>query len=95
MFIPLFELRVQRLRQIAKEESTTPITDLFDKEARDEWEDIKEAILSDPCLRRYDYKKRLYLRTDFCAVGFGYAACQPGSDQPSLDAMMREMAGGK
>lgn len=94
-FIPLFELRVLRLRQITREESTAPVATLFDKEAADEWEDIKHAILSDPCLRRFDYKKRLYLRTDFCALGFGYAACQPGSDQPSLDAMMREMAGGE
>ena len=40
------------------------------------------------------YKKRLYLRTDFSAKGFSYAACQPGNDPDSLAAMRREMRGG-
>ena len=33
--------------------------------------------------------------TDFSALGFGYVACQPGNDRASLDAMHREMRGGK
>ena len=36
----------------------------------------------------------MYLRTDFSAISFGYAATQPGDDKESIAAMHREMAGG-
>ena len=43
---------------------------------------------------RFDHKKRLYLRTDYSALSFGYVALQPGDDNSSLAAMHREMRGG-
>ena len=42
----------------------------WDSKAQSEWDDIRQAILSDPCLVRFNWKKRTYLLTDFCAKGF-------------------------
>jgi hypothetical protein len=55
---------------------------------------MRHAILSNPCLRRYDHRKLLVLRTDFSAEGFGYAALQPADDDVSLQAMHQCMTGG-
>ena len=95
MFIPHFEARVSRLREIMKLEYTESASPHFDTAAKAEWEDIKNALVSDPCLARFDHRKRLYLRTDFSSLGFGYAALQPANDDASLAAMRREMAGGE
>ena len=38
--------------------------------------DMIMAILFDPYLARFDYKKRPYLLTDFSKLGFGYNLCQ-------------------
>ena len=94
-FIPHFETRVSRLRTIMKDyDYTDDIKPHFNDAAKAEWEDIKSALLADPCLARFDHRKRLYLRTDFSSLGFGYAALQPADDEASLAAMRREMAGG-
>ena len=95
MFIAHFELRIQRLRELMKLEYTLPLGKLFDEQAKAEFDDVRNAILSDPCIKRHDYRKRSYICTDFCAKGFAYVACQPGDDKPSMDAMRREMAGGE
>eukprot|EP00956_Cyclotella_meneghiniana_P037713 scaffold143282_cov76-Cyclotella_meneghiniana.AAC.4 len=92
-FIPMFEVRVQRLREIMKHEYTDSLEPHWDSSAQAEWDDISRAILNDPCLQRFDHRKRLYVLTDFCKDGFGWCACQPGNDAASLDAMTREMAG--
>ena len=55
---------------------------------------MRQAILSDPCLRRFDHRKLLVLRTDFSADGFGYVACQPADDDISIAAMTSQMTGG-
>jgi hypothetical protein len=51
------------------------------------------AILDDPCLKQYDHRKLLVLRTDFSAYCFGYVALQPGNDEASLSAMHTCMRG--
>ncbi len=56
---------------------------------------MRKAILDDSCLKRYDHRKLLVLRTDFSADGFGYIALQPGDDEASLSAMHTCMRGGK
>ena len=94
MFIPMFEVRVARLRMILKEEYTAEVAPFWDDKAKSEWEDIKEALLSDPCLQRFNHRKRVYVLTDFCKEGFGWCACQPGDDNASIAAMEREMLGG-
>ncbi|KAL3786998.1 hypothetical protein HJC23_005509 [Cyclotella cryptica] len=94
VFIPFFELRATRLREIMKGECEKRLTTELDKVAEDEWTGIQNAILADPCLKRFDHRKRVYIISDFCAKGFAYVATQPGDDEPSIAAMMREMAGG-
>ena len=71
-----------------------PLGDLWTEEAKHAFTDMRHAILSDPCLRRYDHRKLLVHRTDFSAEGFGYAALQPADDDTSLQAMYRCMTGG-
>ena len=56
--------------------------------------DIIKAILSEPCLMRFDPDKRCYLRTDFSRFGFGAVLLQLDDHKPSLDVMTREMNGG-
>ena len=58
-------------------------------------EDMIMAILSDPCVARYDFNKHPYLLTDFSKKGFGYNICQPVDDPDSLAAMKREAEGGE
>jgi hypothetical protein len=59
------------------------------------FQDIRSALLSDPCLKRYDHCLLLVLRTDFSANDFGYVALQPGNDIKFRWAMTRRMEGGK
>ncbi|KAL3794570.1 hypothetical protein HJC23_008026 [Cyclotella cryptica] len=93
-FIPLFELRVLRLRQITREESTAPVTTLFDKEAADEWEDIKQAILSDPCLRRFDYKATLSSNRLLCIGWLEASAPVRPADEGKLHSYLGEAFAG-
>ena len=55
---------------------------------------VRKQILSKPILQRADIKKRFYLKTDFSAIGLGFALCQPDNQPESLAAMAREDAGG-
>ena len=57
-------------------------------------DEMRNAILNDPCLKQYDHRKLLVLHTDFSADGFGYVALQPGDDEASLSAMHTHMGGG-
>ena len=61
----------------------------------DERNDMLNALLSEPCLMRYNPAKRCYVRTDFSALGFGDALLQLDDDDEPLAAMKREMAGGE
>ena len=93
-WLPMFELRIQRLRELSKLPYTERLGDLWDEAALAEFRDIQNALLADPCIKRFDHKLRVYLLTDFSSEGFGYCVAQPGQDVPSLEAMKREMAGG-
>ena len=96
-WIPYFELKITNLRSIiAEHELSTKMTHVkWTKEHEREWDFILKSILADPCLQRFDHRKRFYLRTDFCAKGFGYVGLQPTNDRVSLEAMKREMEGGE
>ncbi len=50
---------------------------------QDALSNVKEAILSDPCLKLFDHHCLIVLRTDFSSHGFGYVVCQPGDDKAS------------
>ncbi len=56
-------------------------------EAEGAWEDLKEAIVSDPCVQRFDYHRLCVLRTNFSLQGFGYVLLQPENDAASTQAM--------
>jgi hypothetical protein len=92
-FIPCFELRSTPLRAIMAREYTKTIGSSWNSEAQNTCDELRKAVLSDPCLRRYDPSKLTILRTDFSAKGFGYVVCQPGDDHVSLDLVSQFMSG--
>jgi hypothetical protein len=49
---------------------------------------LKEAILSDPCIQRFNYRKLTVLRSDFSAQGFGFVLLQPGNNEASVQAAL-------
>ena len=85
-FIPNFEIRVEALRTVTKQEYTEDVGPHWTPEAQAAWEDLKGAILSDPCIQRFDHRKLIVLRTDFSSKGFGYVLLQPGNDDASVRA---------
>jgi hypothetical protein len=48
---------------------------------------VKKVILSDPCLRRFDHRCPIVLRTKFFSHGLGYVVCQPCDDEALTGAM--------
>ena len=50
-------------------------------------DDLKESILADPCLMRFNHNCLVVLRTNFLARGFGYVVCQPGTNAAFKQAM--------
>ena len=60
---------------------------------RQSFDNIREAILSDPCLTRFNLRCLVILRTDFASQGFGYVVCQPGTDEASEAAMIAYCSG--
>jgi hypothetical protein len=71
-FIHHFELCIAPLRELTKHEYTDPLGPLWTDTAQAAWDDMRNAIIADPCLQRFDYRKLVVLRTDFSALGFGY-----------------------
>ena len=85
-FIPNFEIRVEALRTVTKQEYTEDVGPHWTPETQAAWEDLKGSILADPCIQRFDHRKLIVLRTDFSAKGFGYVLLQPGNDEASTNA---------
>jgi hypothetical protein len=87
-FIPQFELQIAPLHDlITKLEYTKPVVPHWTTAAQDSFDNIKLAILSDPCLKHFDYSRLIVLRSDFSSKGFGYLVCQPGTDTALTVAM--------
>ena len=80
-FIPNFEMRAEPLRTVCKQEYTKPVAAHWTA-----WEELKNAILLDPCIQRFDYRKLTVLRSDYSARGFGFVLLQPGNDEDSRKA---------
>ncbi len=91
-FIPNFEIRITPLRDILQENYPSAAVDLWTPAAKLAFDQMQNAILSNPCLRWYDHCKLLVLHTNFSAKGFGYVACQPADNDPSLDAFIKSTA---
>jgi hypothetical protein len=87
-FIHHFELRVTPLRElVTNNEYVDPVAPIWTEATQRAMDDLKESILSDPCLMRFDHNRLVVLRTDFSSAGFGYVVCQPGMDEASERAM--------
>jgi hypothetical protein len=56
---------------------------------------LKQEILDGPVLKRPDYKRRFYVKTDWSQDGMGGALWQPDCNEEEEKAMKREMEGGK
>jgi hypothetical protein len=92
-FIPHFEVRALPLRKIMKQEYTEAVGDMWTAEARRAFDELKQSVLSDPCLHRFDHRKLTVLRTDFSALEFGYVVCQPSNNKCSLARTSQYMSG--
>ncbi|MFN3129889.1 reverse transcriptase domain-containing protein, partial [Roseibium sp.] len=68
-YIPFMEQRISHLRALAKKlpDMDSSVSSLLQDVHLKERDDIIQAILSDPCLQRYDPDWRTYLSTDFSA----------------------------
>ena len=60
--------------------------ELWASAAKEAFDDIKSAILDDPCIQRFDHKKLIIIRTDFSGNGFGYVLLQPADDAELISA---------
>ena len=78
---------------LIKGEYTDPIAEYWTPEAETAWTDLKEAILLDPCIQRFDHWKLVVLHTDFSSFGFGYVLLQPGNKEALVRAAQDYRAG--
>jgi hypothetical protein len=93
-YIHHFELRIIPLRELmAKREYTDPVAGIWTEACQRSLDDIREAIISDPCLLRYNRDCLVILHTGFSALGFGYVVCQAGTDKASEAAMKTYCSG--
>ena len=95
-WIPFYEIKIRPLRElITKYPLDAKLTEKqYTTHHKDIYNFIKEKLLSSPIVQRANIRKRFYLKTDFSAVGLGFALCQPDDSKESLEAMKREDEGG-
>jgi hypothetical protein len=87
-FIPQCELQIAPLcNLITKLEYTKPVAPHWTTAAQDSFNNIKLAILFDPCLKHFDHNHLIVLWSDFLSKGFGYIVCKPGTDTALTVAM--------
>jgi hypothetical protein len=86
-FIHHFELCVVPLRKLTKLKFANLVAPHWTPEAQAALDDVKNGILSDLCVLRFDHRKLIVLRTDFSSKGFGYMLCQPATDKTTLEAV--------
>jgi hypothetical protein len=87
-FIPNFEFQIAPLCKLTMNfEYTDAAAPHWTTAVQDALIDVKEVILSDPCLKRFDHHCHIVFRTDFSSHGFGYVVCQPGDNDALTVAM--------
>ena len=94
MYIPYFEQRVASLLTLAKFDVDHIITRILKEVHESAKVNMINAVISDPCIVRYDFEKSPYLITDLSKVGFGSDLFQLNDDPYSVAAIRREMEGG-
>jgi hypothetical protein len=87
IFIHHFEICIAPLRELTTLKYTEFIAPHWTAAAQAALDDMKEAILSDPCSLRFDYQKLIVLRIVFSKDGFGFVLCQLVSDNSTLKAV--------
>jgi hypothetical protein len=94
---PWFEMKIKPMREAIADHTLdhTFVGSEFGEPAIKAFRFIRDYILSKPILQRANIKKRFYLKTDFSALGLGFALCQPDDSPESTAAMNREDAGGE
>ncbi len=92
-FIHNFELRIAPLREITKQEYTDPVAQYWSNAAQNSLDAMKNAILANPCVLRFDYRKLIILRTNFLCLGFGWIFFQPGDNEASNKAVQEYRLG--
>jgi hypothetical protein len=87
-FIPQFKLRISPLHDLTtKFEYTDPVTPHWYPDAQRSFKDVKQSILLDPCLLRFNHQRLIVLCANFLSCGMGYMVCQPGNNKASNAAM--------
>jgi hypothetical protein len=93
-FIHHFELRVTPLRELVTNSNyINPVAPIWMDATQRAMDDLKESILADPCLMQFNHNRLFVLKTDFSSAEFGYAVCQPGTNEASEKAMIAFQAG--
>ncbi len=82
-----FKLRIVPLCKLTKLNFADSTTPHWTPEVQAALADMKNAILSDPCLLRFDHRKLIVLHIDFSKLGFGFVLCQPATDETTLKAV--------
>jgi len=86
-FIHHFEIHIAPLREITQLEYIESVAPHWTPAMQTALDDMKEAILSDPCLLHLDYCKLIVLRTNFSKDGIGFVLCQLASEKATLKAV--------
>ena len=93
-FIHHFELCVTPLHElVTNNDYLDPVGPIWTDATQFAMDDLRNSILADPCLMRFNPNRLVVLRTNFSARGFGYVICQPGTDAASKQAMAAFQAG--
>jgi hypothetical protein len=93
-YIHHFELWVSPLQPLTvKQEYTEPVVGIWTNVCQRLFDDILDAIISDPCLLRINHQRLVILCTNFLSQGFGYVICQPGTNEASEAAMVAYRSG--
>ena len=92
-FIPNFEIHVEPLRTIMAQEYTKEVGNLWTPEAQSTFDKLRNSILGDPCLQRFDPHKLTVLQMDFSTKGFGYVVCQADNKDMPLALASQFMSG--
>ena len=100
-WIPFFELRILPWRRLMRK-APKPREPGGQHKHIEGWDwqheavltDMKNAILSDPILKRPNSNRRFYLKTGYSSKGYGAALCQAGSSPEEIAAEQQEDLGG-
>ena len=93
-FIPHFELRVGPLRELVRHYHRKPIPPcVWTPPLLETFNSLKEALVSDPVLCRYNSSLPLFLKTDWSKTGMSFVLMQPEDGESAAVAITLLTAG--